>query len=299
RYGLEFQNVSEALAGTGFNAFAGVLASGGEVKGIVVPGGAKYSRREVDEFTEVAKRGGAKGLAWIALGEEGIRSSIAKFLTETEITALTTGIGAATGDLCLFVADQPAVVAKSLSGLREFFGEKLELADPNVLAFCWITEFPLLEWDEAGARWDATHNPFSGYYEEDALLLDTEPNKVRAKQYDITLNGFEVGGGSVRLHRREDQEKIFGLMGHSEEARQERFGAILDALEYGAPPHGGIALGLDRLLMILCDENNIREVMAFPKNQRGVDLMLAAPSPVDDLQLKDVGLQLRPVAPTA
>ncbi|CAN5484010.1 aspartate--tRNA ligase [soil metagenome] len=299
RYGLEFQNVSGALAETGFNAFAGVLASGGEVKGIVVPGGAKYSRREVDEFTEVAKRGGAKGLAWIALGEEGIRSSIAKFLTEAEIAALTTGIGAVTGDLCLFVADQPAVVAKSLSGLREFFGEKLELADPNVLAFCWITEFPLLEWDEAGARWDATHNPFSGYYEEDAPLLDTEPNKVRAKQYDITLNGFEVGGGSVRLHRREDQEKIFGLMGHSEEARQERFGAILDALEYGAPPHGGIALGLDRLLMILCDENNIREVMAFPKNQRGVDLMLAAPSPVDDLQLKDVGLQLRPVAPTA
>lgn len=295
RYGLEFQNVSQALANTGFNAFAGVLASGGEVKGIVVPGGAKYSRREIDEFTEVAKRGGAKGLAWIALGEDGLRSSIAKFLTETEIEALTTGIGASTGDLCLFVADQPDIVAKSLAGLREFFGEKLELADPNVLAFCWITEFPLLEWDAEGQRWDATHNPFSGFYEEDAPLLDTEPQRVRAKQYDITLNGFEVGGGSVRLHRREDQEKIFGLMGHSEEARRERFGAILDALEYGAPPHGGIALGLDRLLMILCDESNIREVMAFPKNQRGIDLMLSAPSPVDDDQLKDVGLRLRPV----
>lgn len=299
RYGLEFQNVSAALANTGFNAFAGVLAGGGEVKGIVVPGGATYSRREIDEFTEIAKRGGAKGLAWIALGEDGLRSSIAKFLTETEIEALTSGIGAATGDLCLFVADQPGIVAKSLSGLREYFGEKLELADPNVLAFCWITEFPLLEWDEEGQRWDATHNPFSGFYEEDAPLLDTEPQRVRAKQYDITLNGFEVGGGSVRLHRREDQEKIFGLMGHSEEARKERFGAILDALEYGAPPHGGIALGLDRLLMILCDESNIREVMAFPKNQRGIDLMLSAPSPVDDDQLKDVGLQLRPVPANA
>lgn len=299
RYGLEFRDVSQALTGTGFNAFAGVLANGGQVRGIVVPGGAKYSRREIDEFTELAKRGGAKGLAWIALAEEGLRSSIAKFLTETEIEALTTGIGATTGDLCLFVADQPAVVAKSLAGLREFFGEKLELADPNALAFCWITEFPLLEWDEDGQRWDATHNPFSGFYEEDAPLLDTEPQRVRAKQYDITLNGFEVGGGSVRLHRREDQEKIFGLMGHSEEARRERFGAILDALEYGAPPHGGIALGLDRLLMILCDESNIREVMAFPKNQRGIDLMLAAPSPVDDDQLKDVGLQLRPLPANA
>jgi aspartyl-tRNA synthetase len=294
RFGLELKNVSEALAGTEFKAFAGVLAAGGEVKGIVVPGGATYTRREIDDLTEFVKRSGAKGLAWIALNPEGTRSPISKFLSDAEMEALTTGIGASSGDLCLFVADEPAVVAKALSSLRDLLAEKLELADPNVFAFCWITDFPLLEWDEEGQRWDATHNPFSGFKEDDRHLLETDPGKVRAKQYDITLNGFEVGGGSVRLHRREDQEMIFGMMGHGPEQRRERFGAILDALEYGAPPHGGIALGLDRLMMLICDEANIREVMAFPKNQRGVDMMLEAPSPVDDAQLQDVGLQLRP-----
>jgi aspartyl-tRNA synthetase len=294
RFGLELKNVSEALAGTEFKAFAGVLAAGGEVKGIVVPGGATYTRREIDDLTEFVKRSGAKGLAWIALNPEGTRSPISKFLSDAEMEALTTGIGASSGDLCLFVADEPAVVAKALSSLRDLLAEKLELADPNVFAFCWITDFPLLEWDEEGQRWDATHNPFSGFKEDDRHLLETDPGKVRAKQYDITLNGFEVGGGSVRLHRREDQEMIFGMMGHGPEQRRERFGAILDALEYGAPPHGGIALGLDRLMMLICDEANIREVMAFPKNQRGVDMMLEAPSLVDDAQLQDVGLQLRP-----
>lgn len=298
RFGMELQDVSGALAGTAFNAFKGVLEAGGQVKGIVVPGGAAYTRREIDELTEMAKRLGAKGLAWIALGEDGIRSPIAKFLSEQELASMTTGIGAMTGDLCLFVADTPAVVAKTLAGLREHFGGKLGLADPNKLAFCWVTDFPLLEWDEAGQRWDATHNPFSGFFEDDHALLQSDPGKVRAKQYDIILNGFEVGGGSVRLHKRADQEEVFGLMGYTGEQLDERFGALLNALEYGAPPHGGIALGLDRLLMLLCDEENIREVMAFPKNQRGSDLMLEAPSPVDDAQLADVGLALRPAVPT-
>ena len=298
RFGMELQDVSEALAGTAFNAFKGVLESGGQVKGIVVPGGASYTRREIDELTEMAKRSGAKGLAWIALGADGIRSPISKFLSEDELTAMTTGIGAVTGDLCLFVADTPAVVAKTLAGLREHFGEKLGLADAGKLAFCWVTDFPLLEWDEDGQRWDATHNPFSGFFEEDHALLQTNPGKVRARQYDIILNGFEVGGGSVRLHKRADQEEVFGLMGHSAEQLDERFGALLNALDYGAPPHGGIALGLDRLLMLLCDEENIREVMAFPKNQRGSDLMLQAPSPVDEAQLADVGLALKPAIPS-
>jgi aspartyl-tRNA synthetase len=294
RFGVELQNVSDALQGTGFQAFANVIASGGQVKAIVAPGCAGYTRREIDEITEIAKRAGAKGLATIAITAEGIKSPIAKFLTENEIEALTIGIGAATGDLVLIVADQPAVVAKALSTLRDEFGRRLNLADPNVFAFCWIYEFPLLEWDEEGNRWDATHNPFSGYLEEDQPLLDTDPGAVRAKQYDLVLNGNEVGGGSVRLHRREDQERIFSMMGHSKEAQQERFGALLDALEYGAPPHGGIAMGIDRTVMLFAGEESIREVIAFPKNQRGIDLMFDAPSLVDPQLIDDVGLMLKP-----
>ncbi|HEY7035763.1 MAG TPA: aspartate--tRNA ligase [Thermomicrobiales bacterium] len=299
RFGLELRDISAALKGTAFNAFAGVLAGGGEVKAIVAPGLASYTRREIDELTELAKRSGAKGLATIALTPEGVRSPIAKFLSESEVAALTTGIGAAEGDLVLIVADQPAVVAKSLSTLRDELGHRLELADPNVFSFCWIYEFPLLEWDEEGQRWDATHNPFSGFLEADRPLLDTDPGAVRAKQYDLVLNGNEVGGGSVRMHRREDQERIFGLMGHSREAQQERFGALLDALEYGAPPHGGIAMGIDRTVMLFAGEDNIREVIAFPKNQRGVDLMFDAPSPVPADQLDEVGLALKPRAAPA
>jgi aspartyl-tRNA synthetase len=293
RFGLELQNVSDALRTTEFKAFAGVLESGGQVKAIVVPGIAGYTRREIDEVTELAKRAGAKGLATIALTEEGVKSPIAKFLSEQEVTALTSGIGAATGDMVLLVADQPDVVAKTLSALRDEFGARLGLADPNVMAFCWVVEFPLLEWDEEGGRWDATHNPFSGYYAEDEAMLETDPGAVRAKQYDLVGNGHELGGGSVRIFKREQQERIFELMGHKREDQAERFGALLDALEYGAPPHGGIAMGIDRLVMILTDETNIRDVIAFPKNQRGIDVMFQAPSAVAHEQLDDLGLDVR------
>ena len=294
RFGLEFQNVTSAFASTGFQAFAGVVASGGQIKAIVVPDCGDYTRREIDELTEIAKRAGAKGLATVALTADGVKSPIAKFLTETEIAAITTDIGAKTGDLVLMVADQPTVVAKSLSTLRDELGQRLGLADPNALAYCWVVEFPLLEWDEEGSRWDSPHNPFCGFFEEDRAKLDSDPGNIRSKQYDLVLNGNEVGGGSVRNHRREDQAKIFELMGHPAEAQQERFGAILNALEYGAPPHGGIAMGLDRFVMLMADESNIRDVIAFPKNQRGADLMFDAPSPVDEQQLADVGLQLAP-----
>ena len=290
RFGMELQDVSDALRETEFKAFKGVLDAGGQVKAIVVPGCAGYTRKQIDEVTELAKQAGAKGLATMQLQEGNLRSPIAKFLSETEIDALTTGIGATTGDLVLIVADQPAVVAATLSTLRLEFGERLELADPNVLAFCWVVEFPLLEWDDEGQRWDATHNPFSSYFEEDEPLLDTDPGRVRAKQYDLVGNGFELGGGSVRIHNRAKQERIFEMMGHTKDAQQERFGAILDALEFGAPPHGGIAPGIDRLIMVFAHEENIREVMAFPKNQRGVDLMFEAPDAVDQQQLDDLGL---------
>ncbi len=215
RFGLELKNVTSALSGTSFRAFASVIADGGEVKALVAPGCAGYTRREIDELTELAKRAGAKGLATIAMTAEGIRSPIAKFLSPAELEALTTGVGAQTGDLVLLVADQPAIVAKSLAALRDDLGHRLGLADPNVFAYCWVYEFPLLEWDPEGQRWDATHNPFSGFYEEDRPLLDTDPAAVRARQYDLTLNGHEIGGGSIRIHRREDQERIFLMMGHS------------------------------------------------------------------------------------
>ena len=294
RFDLQLQDVSGALADTGFQAFAKVLAAGGQVKALVAPGCAAYSRGQLDDVTEIAKRAGAKGLATIALAEDGVRSPVAKFLSESELTALTTGIGANSGDLVMLVADQPAVVAKALSSLRDEFGQRLGLADPDELAYCWVYEFPLLEWDEEGHRWDATHNPFSGYYEEDEPLLARDPGRVRAKQYDLVGNGSELGGGSVRIHKRADQERIFGLMGHKPEEMADRFGALLDALEYGAPPHGGIAMGIDRFAMILADEDNIRQVIAFPKNQRGVDLMFDAPSPVESDQLAELGLELTP-----
>jgi aspartyl-tRNA synthetase len=293
RFGLELLDVSDALIQTTFQAFANVLANGGQVKCLVIPRCASYTRRQLEELTSIATQAGAKGLATLALLEDGIRSPIAKFLSETELAALTRDIGATTGDLVLLVGDSPTVVAKSLAALREEFGRRLELADPTELAFCWVYEFPLLEWDDEANRWDATHNPFSGYLEEDAPLLATDPGSVRAKQYDLIGNGHELGGGSIRLHRREDQERIFELMGHSREDQAELFGALLDALEFGAPPHGGIAMGIDRLVMLLADEANIREVIAFPKNQRGVDLMFHAPSAVSQEQLDELGLAMK------
>jgi aspartyl-tRNA synthetase len=294
RFGLELQDVSEPLRQTEFQAFARTLEAGGQVKAIVIPGCAAYSRREIDELTEIAKRGGAKGLATFALLEDDIRSPVAKFLSPDEVHAITADLGAKAGDLVVAVADAPEVVAKSLSGLRDELGQRLGLADPDEMAFCWVYEFPLLEWNAEEERWEATHNPFSGFLDEDAALLDSEPGQVRAKQYDLVGNGNELGGGSVRNHRRIDQARMFELMGYSAEDTDIRFGALLDALEYGAPPHGGIAMGIDRFAMLLADEENIREVIAFPKNQRGLDLMFQAPDAVGLEQLDDLALSVAP-----
>jgi aspartyl-tRNA synthetase len=294
RFGLELHDVSDAFYDTAFRAFAQTLAAGGQVKALVVPDSAAFSRREIDELTEVATRSGAKGLATFAVDIDGIRSPIAKFLSESELAAMTTDIGAQPGDLVLAVADKPNVVAKALSAVRDDIGQRLGLADPDVLAFCWIYEFPLLEWNAEENRWEATHNPFSGFLEDDRSLLKTRPGDVRARQYDLVGNGNELGGGSIRNHRRADQECLFELMGYSPEDTATRFGALLEALGYGAPPHGGIAMGIDRYLMLLANEENIREVIAFPKSQRGLDLMFEAPDAVGMDQMDDLGLSVSP-----
>jgi aspartyl-tRNA synthetase len=301
RFGLEIADVSDAVAESTFGVFANAVAGGGVVRGLAVPGRGNISRGQVDELTNVARQFGAKGLAWLAIEQqEGAitaRSPIAKFLSQPELDALCTATGAAAGDLILLVADTPGVAANVLGRLRERCGHELGLADPNTAAFCWVIDFPLLGWDEVQQRWDALHHPFTAPMTEDVHLLGTNTGAVRAKAYDIVLNGFEVGGGSIRIHQRDLQARVFELMGYSEEEIEARFGHLLRAFEYGAPPHGGIAPGIDRIAMILAGEDTLREVMAFPKNQAARDLMFDAPGLVDPRQLEE--LHIRSVLPTA
>ncbi len=293
RYGLAFVDIGAAVGDSSFQVFANAFAAGGEAKAIRIPGKADMTRKEIDELTEVARSGGAKGLAYIGFAAE-LRSPIAKFLTPDEIEAIRASTGAQQGDLVVIVADQPAIVARSLFAVRDFIGDKLGLKDPSVLAFTWVTGFPLLEWHPDEGRWDATHNPFSGFHEEDRPLLDSDPGAVIAKQYDLVLNGVEIGGGSVRITNRADQAKVLTLMNHSPEAQQERFGVILDALEYGAPPMGGVGMGIERLMMALFNIGHIRDVTAFPKMSSGLDPMFGAPSEVDLAQIEELGLRLAP-----
>jgi len=318
RFGMELVDLAPVLtdaAGSpesGFRVFDDTLAAGGRVKAIVAPGLGGASRRETDELTETARSYGAGGLAHLAVEAEGsVKGPIVKFLGDDRAERLVATVGANPGDLVLIVADTESVTNQVLGKLRMDLGERLGLADQNVLSYAWITRFPMYEWDAENERWHATHNPFSGVLPEDEQLLvtaDGDPyrpsprdpaGKARAMQYDIVLNGWELGGGSVRIWRRDLLERSFALQGQTAEAMREKFGAILDAFDYGAPPHGGIAIGIDRWAALFANQSNIREVMAFPKTQSGADLMLEAPSAPEPEQLVELGLRFVGVKPGA
>lgn len=298
RFGLELQDISDLVAQTEFKVFREIVAAGGIVKGLNATGLGHYSRKQIDDLTEFVKEFGARGLAWIAVeaGEAGqasaARSSFAKFLAPAEVTAIIQRLEAKPGDLLLFVADKFEVANESLGRLRLELGRRLNLYDENVLAFCWVIDFPFLVWNEEENRWDPSHHLFTAPMDEDVPLLDTDPGQARGKQYDLVLNGYEIAGGSIRIHQRELQEKVFGLIGLEIEEAKKQFGHVVEAFEYGTPPHGGIAPGIDRLVMLLAGEPNIREVIAFPKSQNALDLMANAPTTVSEQQLRDLHIRL-------
>ncbi|AZK46551.1 aspartate--tRNA ligase [Paenibacillus lentus] len=297
RFGMELIEVNDIVSTCGVKVFSSVIEKGGEVKVLNAKGCGTWSRKEIDDLGPFAARYGAKGLAWIQVKEGEFRGPIVKFFTEEEIEALRERTGAEEGDLLLFSADTKKVVADVLGNLRLKIGRDLGLIDDNVYKFAWVVDFPLLGWDEEQKRYVAEHHPFTRPRDEDIALFDTDPGKILAQAYDLVLNGYEVGGGSMRIYKRDVQEKMFKAIGLSPEEAQEKFGFLLDAFDYGTPPHGGVAFGFDRLVMLLAGRNNLRETIAFPKTASATDLLMNAPSEVDAPQLEQLHIKLA-VKPT-
>ncbi|AIQ54324.1 aspartate--tRNA ligase [Paenibacillus sp. FSL R7-0331] len=294
RFGLELVEMNDIVAGSGVKVFASVIEKGGEVKVLNAKGCGTWTRKEIDDLGPYAARYGAKGLAWIQVKDGEFKGPIVKFFTEEEIAAVKERTGAEEGDLLLFSADTKKVVADVLGALRLKIGRQLGLIDDSVFKFAWVTEFPLLGYDEEQKRYVAEHHPFTRPMDEDLHLFDTDPGAIRAQAYDIVLNGYEVGGGSQRIYKRDVQEKMFEALGFSPEVAYEKFGYLMDAFEYGTPPHGGIAFGFDRLVMLLAGRTNLRETIAFPKTASATDLLMDAPSPVDAVQLEQLHIKLAP-----
>lgn len=293
RFAMEIVDLSDIAKECEFKAFKGTVEGGGFLRGLNAKGAqGNYSRKGIDELTDFVKIYGAKGLAWIKIEENGeVKSPIAKFFSEEELNAIITRMNGENGDLLLFVADKAKVVYDSLGALRQKLGKELGLIDEEELKFLWVVDFPLLEWSEEEERYKAQHHPFTAIKKEDIPLLETAPEKVRTVSYDMVLNGYEIGGGSIRIHQEEVQEKIFKLLGLSQEEAREKFGFFLDAFKYGAPPHGGMAYGVDRFLMVLLKESSIRDVIPFPKTNKGQCLMTEAPGIVDEDQLVELKLK--------
>ncbi|MCM3166409.1 aspartate--tRNA ligase [Peribacillus frigoritolerans] len=292
RFGMELKDVSEIVKDSDFKVFTGAVASGGQVKAIVVKGGnADYSRKDIDGLAEFAAIYGAKGLAWLKVEEDGVKGPIAKFFAEDQ-EQLVSELEAEVGDLILFVADKKGIVADALGALRIKLGKERGLIDQSKFNFLWVTDWPLLEYDEEEGRYYAAHHPFTMPFREDMDKLESDPASVRAQAYDLVLNGYELGGGSLRIFERDVQEKMFKVLGFSEEEANAQFGFLMDAFEYGTPPHGGIALGLDRMVMLLAGRTNLRDTIAFPKTASASDLLVDAPSTVSDKQLAELNLRL-------
>lgn len=293
RFSLELKELGDVVAGSEFKVFSDTLANGGIIKAINAEGlGEKLSRKEIDGLGEFVKTYRAKGLAWINITSEGVKSPIAKFLKEEELKGIIDRVGGKLGDIIFIVSDVPKVVFDSLGQLRLKLAKRFELIDNSIYDLLWVTEFPLLDYDEEEKRYVAMHHPFTCPMDEDLELLDTDPLKVRAKAYDVVLNGYELGGGSIRIHRQELQEKMFGLLGFTHEQAWSKFGYLLEAFKYGTPPHGGLAFGLDRIVMLFTGTDNIKDVIAFPKTQTASCLMTNAPSPADAKQLEELHIEL-------